>query len=243
MSKSETTTREDFDFWEFVSCGRCHLPFSADSRGVPSVPFWVTECGHVLCNTHLNSDQSCAKCGQRDIQVSPLQREIDQPMSDWFTAVPQSLDTMAYAAKFQFEQLATLVRHYKRKASQQRMIIEKLKAEVQSLQSTAGELQTENQQLREYIGETSDMPNVNGKRRMQESYRHITRPHTNSSPRSMTMPIAPDRLTLPPSHQQPGFSGGHHRSDDTPQAEVDRQAIAAGFVPSRERPGSRRISE
>lgn len=47
----------DFDFWDFVSCAVCHLPFSPPDRGPPPVPFWITECGHVLCNSHLSQHQ------------------------------------------------------------------------------------------------------------------------------------------------------------------------------------------
>lgn len=67
--------------------------------------------------------------------------------------------------------------------------------------------------------------------------------HAHSSPGVGGTPIGPDRLTLPPSHQQPNFSTGHSLSDDIAQVEVDRQSRAAGFTPSNERPGSRRISE
>lgn len=44
----------EYDFWDFVACARCHLPFVPESGGTPSVPFWVTECGHVICNNHLS---------------------------------------------------------------------------------------------------------------------------------------------------------------------------------------------
>lgn len=67
--------------------------------------------------------------------------------------------------------------------------------------------------------------------------------NAHSSPRSVVAPIGPDRLTLPPSHQQPSFSTGQHHSDDTAQAQVDRQSFEAGYIPSRERPGSRRFTE
>jgi hypothetical protein len=43
----------EFDFWDFVNCSICHLPFTSSDRG-PPVPFWITECGHVLCNNHLS---------------------------------------------------------------------------------------------------------------------------------------------------------------------------------------------
>ncbi|KAF8892492.1 hypothetical protein BD779DRAFT_1509345 [Infundibulicybe gibba] len=63
-----------FDFWEFVHCTRCRLPFSSGSN--PTIPFWLTECGHIICNSHLNADQSCATCGAQKIQLVPLQREV-----------------------------------------------------------------------------------------------------------------------------------------------------------------------
>jgi len=44
----------DFEFWNFVNCSLCHLPFTTSDLGPPSIPFWITECGHVLCNNHLS---------------------------------------------------------------------------------------------------------------------------------------------------------------------------------------------
>ena len=88
--------RRDLDFWDYVSCSKCHLLFTPDQGGPPPVPFWITECGHIICNSHLSriqplhtmcnvtqrsprnypgSDGSCAKCGAKEIQVAPLQRE------------------------------------------------------------------------------------------------------------------------------------------------------------------------
>ncbi|KAF8228460.1 hypothetical protein L208DRAFT_1291241 [Tricholoma matsutake] len=65
-------SQSDFDFWEFVNCGRCQLPFALGA----TVPFWLTECGHVVCNNHLNADQSCAQCGAQGVHLVPLQREV-----------------------------------------------------------------------------------------------------------------------------------------------------------------------
>lgn len=92
-----TASTPDLDFWEFVNCARCHLPFETEG-GAPPVPFWLTECGHVVCNNHLSelrarhvlhaqlilcsitdSDQSCAQCGAQGIQLVPLQKEVCVP--------------------------------------------------------------------------------------------------------------------------------------------------------------------
>ena len=93
--------RAEFDFWEFVSCSKCRMPFALDN-GLATVPFWLTECGHVICNNHLSlwiiislsrfvdyepvvcwsipdPDQSCCQCGTQGVQVAPLQRQVRGP--------------------------------------------------------------------------------------------------------------------------------------------------------------------
>lgn len=56
MSNTDKAAQpQDFDFWEYVACSRCCLSFTPDSGGPPPVPFWVTECGHVVCNNHLSN--------------------------------------------------------------------------------------------------------------------------------------------------------------------------------------------
>jgi hypothetical protein len=88
------SNQPDIDIWEFVDCSKCHLRFSSDSGAPPQVPFWLTECAHVLCNNHLSEfyirdqdiridihaildpDQSCAHCGTQNIQLLPLQRDV-----------------------------------------------------------------------------------------------------------------------------------------------------------------------
>lgn len=59
LSLAMSNPQAEFDIWEFVSCAKCHLPFSADPAAPPLVPFWLTSCGHVLCNNHLSLSSSC----------------------------------------------------------------------------------------------------------------------------------------------------------------------------------------
>lgn len=40
------------DFWDYIACGKCSLPYSFDDP--TSIPFWLTECGHVVCNNHIS---------------------------------------------------------------------------------------------------------------------------------------------------------------------------------------------
>ena len=94
MSTAQASS-SDFDFWEFVNCGQCQLPFSLGA----TIPFWLTECGHVICNNHLSTcccavttyltncllkdvDQSCNQCGAQGVQLVPLQHEVRLPPPD-----------------------------------------------------------------------------------------------------------------------------------------------------------------
>jgi hypothetical protein len=73
----------DFDFWDFVSCAVCHLPFSPADRGPPPVPFWITECGHVLCNSHLSQRQ--LKLTQYTVLI-PSARPQSELLKMWRTS-------------------------------------------------------------------------------------------------------------------------------------------------------------
>lgn len=50
---------QEFDFWEFVTCAKCYQPFSSDGLSGPVIPFWLTECGHIVCNHHLSAYLWC----------------------------------------------------------------------------------------------------------------------------------------------------------------------------------------
>ncbi|KAI0044835.1 hypothetical protein FA95DRAFT_1522378 [Auriscalpium vulgare] len=235
-----SSSQVSLDFWEFVTCGRCHLPFSPNSSAPPPVPFWLTECSHVVCNNHLNPDQSCPVCGSQQIQMIPLQREpeMEEPMSQWFCSLPHTIDAIANAAKFQQDMMASLVRFYKAKYHQLRTVAERYRAEaleVKTLRQTVEQQREEIEQLRRYAPsdsqEPSNIPNNHGKRRMVDAYMSGD-PQSYSSPRSAMTPLGPTRLTLPASHQQPVFGAQGGGSDG-----LD------GFPTQSERPGSSRFMQ
>ncbi|KAI0306346.1 hypothetical protein B0F90DRAFT_739094 [Multifurca ochricompacta] len=187
-----SSPRTDLDIWDFVTCSKCHLPFSSGPSAPPQVPFWLTECGHVICNLHLNADQSCCECGAQRIQMMPLQRELDPPMSDWFCSIPHAMDTISYSIKI----------------AQQRDVLLRVKherEELKNLRKTAEELRAENKQLRLYAGldgnGSNSATNSSGKRPRMDAYNADAR--NLSSPRSVITPVGPNRLTLPADHQPP----------------------------------------
>ncbi|KAI0336501.1 hypothetical protein GY45DRAFT_1291364 [Cubamyces sp. BRFM 1775] len=219
----------DFDFWEFVGCGVCHLEFIKDSGALSSVPFWLTDCGHVVCNTHLNADQTCAVCGNPKMQLMPLQRELEPPLSNWFGSVSQGFDSVAYSFRFQLSTMATLVRYFKKKYHQYRPLHDRLReehAETKRLRKLVDELRIENSNLRQQLhmggSDNAQRLNVNGKRARTDDDGYYNGQRT-SSPRSTATPIGPDRLTLPPGHHQPHFNS--RQSLQVPSAKPEKQSI------------------
>ncbi|KAJ6623522.1 hypothetical protein B0H10DRAFT_2010231 [Mycena sp. CBHHK59/15] len=244
-----SAAQSEFDFWEFVSCSRCQLPFASDS-GVATVPFWLTECGHVVCNTHLNIDQSCAQCGMAEIQLVPLQREMEAPMSEWFGSIPHALDAVAYAAKFQQETMAFQIRYYKIRQQQQRALIDRLKRDTAELKKVNDLLANENAQFRQHLGyqdgaggetEPSNVPNSNGKRPMNGSDQY--RPKTASSSRSIATPLGPNRLTLPPGQHPPNLSSARTEQEDPLELSHAYSHPSANAGATYQRPGSSRLAE
>ncbi|THU79011.1 hypothetical protein K435DRAFT_34542 [Dendrothele bispora CBS 962.96] len=118
-----------FDFWKYAACSKCQLPFFSD--GI--VPFWLTECGHIICDLHLNADQSCAHCGSRT-QLFPLHPDIPTPMSELFRSVSHAI---AHAANLQQQAVAShtrALRALRARNEHGRLQIEELKRERAMLQ-------------------------------------------------------------------------------------------------------------
>ncbi|KAJ3732285.1 hypothetical protein DFJ43DRAFT_997286 [Lentinula guzmanii] len=232
---AESTRSSHFDFWEFVSCAKCQLPFNANGS---TVPFWLTECGHVVCNNHLSPDQTCSQCKSSGIQLVPLQHDMEPPMSEWFRSVPYILDSAAYAVKFQQESMASQIRNLKARHQQQRAYIDRLKkenAQLKQYEHTAFKA-ISNEMLTMQVTGMYDTPhehdepatflNSNGKRQMIE----VSHPPSSSSPRSILTPVGPDRITLPPGQQPPQLSSN--------------QAVSSGIAAQHsQRPGTNRYTQ
>ncbi|TFY83698.1 hypothetical protein EWM64_g318 [Hericium alpestre] len=158
---------------------------------------------------------------------------MDPPMVEWFQPVNNGLDSVTNAVKFQFDMLASLVRYYKGKCIHQRQLVERIKdeaTEARMLRKTVEELKLENHQLRQYAGfgdgQPSEFTNLNGKRPMTDAYS------------SVATPLGPNRLTLPPDHQQPKFS--QHISEG---GRSSGSNSGTPFVPPEKRPGSSRFAQ
>ncbi|KAF8350551.1 hypothetical protein F5887DRAFT_305620 [Amanita rubescens] len=205
----------DFDLWDTICCAKCLLPFL--SKAGPTIPFWLTECGHILCNNHLSPNQSCTQCGAHDIQLAPLQKEMEAPMSEWFRPVPSALDAVTYSIKFQQEMMAAQIMSLRLRCQQQRVVIDRLKTENLELKKFNEELRNGTSQSQTHFinaedddqGPSEDI-NSNGKRPWNDSHQFdggtpISR--AISSSRCMLNPAGPERFTFSPQQMsRNGFS-------------------------------------
>ncbi|KAL0946646.1 hypothetical protein HGRIS_012840 [Hohenbuehelia grisea] len=229
----------EFDFWQFVSCAKCQLPYGYESGQGPTAPFWLTECGHVICNHHLNADQSCAQCGAQNIQLAPLQPDLEAPMSAWFSSIPSALESATFAARFQLESMAAQVRFFKEKTYHYRSMVEKLRREIFDLKRANEALTQHHHNQRDQPHrhhpdqEPSGNINSNGKRRMMDA----ARSNHSSSPRYIKTPSGPGRLTLPPGQQPPKLAAGKDQSSYNHEMH-SRDPNAS----SHDRPGSQRYT-
>ncbi|KAF4614869.1 hypothetical protein D9613_002707 [Agrocybe pediades] len=149
-------------------------------------------------------------CNDNQVLIEFAVNAMDAPMSEWFQSIPLSLDAIAYAAKFQQEAMASQIRYHRLRHQQLRQLVERLKQEIAELKRNQPEQRHQHVGMsRTQDNEVSDHLNVNGKREMlythqfDQSYRKT---RTDSSPRSITTPIGPDRLTLLPGQQLPELS-------------------------------------
>ncbi|KAI1795905.1 hypothetical protein LXA43DRAFT_990016 [Ganoderma leucocontextum] len=234
---SHISAPPEFNFWEFVSCGICQLEYIDESGALSNVPFWLTECGHVVCNKHLNADQSCAECGSTGIHVLAMARDLEPPMANWFESTPAAFDAVGYALRFQLNTMASLVRFYKKKYLQYRPLYERLKeehTEAKRLRKLVDDLRSENQGLMQHLqglgGDLGD--NFAGRKRRRidnESHYGAQRTSSPRSVASLSTPVGPNRLTLPPNHHQPSFNSRQpHRTHEppAPQRNLSQYAYA-----------------
>ncbi|EUC62124.1 zinc-RING finger protein [Rhizoctonia solani AG-3 Rhs1AP] len=125
----------DNSIWEYVHCSVCMTLFLPPNRidPTPDTPFWLTECGHVICNNHLLADQSCASCGDKNPSIVPLQRNMPPPASEWFRPLGDTHQNLIMASRVQHDMFIALIQHYRRRYDTAKVMIKQLQAEVASL--------------------------------------------------------------------------------------------------------------
>ncbi|KZS91052.1 hypothetical protein SISNIDRAFT_169015 [Sistotremastrum niveocremeum HHB9708] len=217
-SASNPNRSQPFDIWDFVHCGICYTTFvnpdNPNPNAPPTVPFWVTECGHVVCNNHLKPDKTCGVCGHTDVAVMAMSRDLPDPMSQWFRPIPARQEELAFASNVQQETVSKLLKHYRRKHLRYKNILAQMKKQSDEDRRKIDHLRAENERLRKggsTSGPLQDSTNVNGKRRRIEDHggyvvrchtaiQHILMLHNRSSSvasNHVIEPPPPERLTLP----------------------------------------------
>ncbi|QRW27380.1 hypothetical protein RhiXN_01975 [Rhizoctonia solani] len=131
------TSSSDNSIWEYVHCSVCMVLFLPPNHPdpVPDIPFWLTECGHVVCNNHLMADQSCASCGAKNPSIVPLQRNMSPPVSEWFRPLSDAHESLVMASRIQHNMFVALIRHYRQRYDAAKIMIRQLQTELESLRS------------------------------------------------------------------------------------------------------------
>ncbi|KAG8966250.1 hypothetical protein FRC03_012261 [Tulasnella sp. 419] len=198
---------QPFDFWDFVYCSQCMLPYLSEGQSQPTVPFWATECGHVLCNRHLNPDRSCPSCGSPNVAVSPLQKDMPSPINSWFQPVPQALEGITATVRFQQEMLAKQVRFYRDKCLKQKEVLDRVRVELTKYKELKIAYEDLQSQLRFQAVEDNSST---GTKRPRTSSIHgdfqKSSPFDHPPRRGTVTPITSNRLTLPKNQSIPMFT-------------------------------------
>lgn len=207
------STSSDSGIWEYVHCSVCMVLFLPPDRPdrAPDIPFWLTECGHVVCNNHLKADQSCAACGTTNVNIVALQRNMSAPLSEWFRPLSESYDTLVMASRVQQNMLMELVRHYRQKYEGAKGIVHKLQAEVSALRSqqeaqqafrpasrpSASHFPLDQRPIHD-SGYSSGHSSTSKRRRIEMETEYAIGQASGSSPRSIVTPVGQTRYTMEP---------------------------------------------
>ncbi|KAG5730916.1 hypothetical protein E4T56_gene7089 [Termitomyces sp. T112] len=179
---------------------------------------------------------------------------MEAPMSEWFQSIPIALDSIANATKFQHETMAAQIRFHRARHQQQKALIERLKHDFGELKKLNEQLQHENNRLRQHAGKNQfpvagfhpNQPeafiNVNGKRPHTGalSYDETGARASTSSPRSVTTPLGPNRLTLPHGQTPPNLTSNGVSIENSSSAN-DSQLVSTPL--SQHRPTSAFINK
>ncbi|KAF8710914.1 kinase-like protein, partial [Rhizoctonia solani] len=190
------TSSNDNSIWEYVHCSVCMVLFLPPNHPdpVPDIPFWLTECGHVVCNNHLMADQSCASCGAKNPSIVPLQRNMSPPVSEWFRPLSDAHESLVMASRIQHNMFVALIRHYRQRYDAAKIMIKQLQTELESLRSQVNSQRylaasprlgiLEQRDLYENLYSSSS--GSASKRRRIDVEGAVSSPHSSSTPNRLT---------------------------------------------------------
>ncbi|KAK4689870.1 hypothetical protein P7C73_g238, partial [Tremellales sp. Uapishka_1] len=111
------TDRDDDDlpFLEFVHCQLCHRRYPERE----DLEFWMTECGHILCDDdeHDHQPDQCTFCGKQKVEITAIgeRDKIPASLQRWFRSPAKSIKRVEEelsALRFSIPTLIRQNRHY-----------------------------------------------------------------------------------------------------------------------------------
>lgn len=103
--------------------------------------FWMTECGHFLCDRHEHQPGICTHCKSSPISTYKITPSMDPSLMIWFRTPLGSLMTASRTIDFQQAEVSRLVSHLREQISKQNKALKKAAQQIRENSKTATELE------------------------------------------------------------------------------------------------------
>ncbi|RIA86119.1 hypothetical protein C1645_780361 [Glomus cerebriforme] len=196
-------------YTEFLHCNACFTYSSSPKED--QIRFWLTECGHVVCESCLSKhgeasrdissnamEHTCSVCNTKCATIE-LTDKLSPNLGAFFRSAHEMLDEVADVMRFQKTNTTSLIEFLKDKLGKQRQMLDKAKNELLQYKDMKNELQNlkeENRRLKSQLQEAR--PSTPVKRPIESPIK------PNTSPRKLhKSPAQNHNLDISPSQRQP----------------------------------------
>lgn len=147
--------------------------------------FWMTECGHSLCDRHEHEPGVCTHCKSTPISTYKITPNMDPKLLTWFQSPLLSLMTASRTINFQQAEISRLVAHLREQISKQNKALKKAAQQIRENSKTVTELEAargEVIRLKRELASLSNgtVPSAGGTFKSPVVMRPIPRQHSSS---------------------------------------------------------------
>ncbi|CAG8595189.1 10727_t:CDS:2, partial [Scutellospora calospora] len=187
---------------EFLHCNACFAYLTSSTSSTTretQIRFWLTECGHVICQSCLNkhgdttqdnsstaTEPICPVCNTKCAAVE-LTDQLPPNLSMFFRPAHEIIEETADILRFQQTNTFSLLKFLKDKVAKQKQMLDKAKNELLQYKDTKNQLQAikkENQRLKAQIQDvrSSIAANETTESPSKLSTRHVSQGPDSNSP-------------------------------------------------------------
>jgi hypothetical protein len=134
------TQNRDRDYANLKNTPISYHPYQETLRS-GSDRFWMTECGHFLCDRHEHEPGICTHCKSTPISTYKITPNMDPKLLTWFQSPLLSLMTASRTINFQQAEISRLVAHLREQISKQNKALKKAAQQIRENSKTVTELE------------------------------------------------------------------------------------------------------